>query len=124
MKTVFVKIAFLLITINSFGQSQFVGKQYLGEGTHIYWFHLETDSTGYFYSKGEVGYQELNKNKVTWTNKNDNSIILTVHFSSGKEIFELFKGEIIGRDYLQDKEGMQIFHRRKKIVVDGIIYIE
>ena len=122
MKTIFISIISLLISINIQGQSKFVGKQFIGEGTPIRWFYLETESKGFFYSKGDVGFQKLEKVKIDWKEKNSNSIILTIQFEESPEIIELFFDE--DNDYFKDKEGLEIFHRRKKIKVDGITFKE
>jgi hypothetical protein len=122
MKTILSSIIFLLITINLNGQSKFVGKQYIGEGTPLRWFYLETETKGIFYSKGDVGFQELEKVKIDWKEKNDNSIILTIQFEKSPETFELFFDK--DKDYFQDKEGLEIFHRRKQITIDGITFKE
>ena len=122
MKAILTSIIFLLITINLNGQSKFVGKQYIGEGTPLRWFYLETDSKGFFYSKGDVGFQKLEKVKIDWKEKSDKSIILTIQFEESPEIVELFFNE--DKDYFQDKEGLEIFHRRKQITIDGITFKE
>lgn len=122
MKYLFIIFSFILLSTELFGQSIFTGRQYLGEGIPIRWFHLETDSTGFYYSKGDVGYTELSITPITWEQPNSKSIHLTIHYKDSTEILELTTDSL--NDYFRDSEGFEIFHRKQQITVDGKTFNE
>ncbi len=122
MKYLFIIFSFILFSTELFGQSIFAGRQYLGEGIPIRWFQLETDSTGFYYSKGDVGYTELSKTPLTWNQSDSKSIHLTIHYKDSPEILELTTDSL--NNYFRDSDGFEIFHRKLQITVDGKTFKE
>jgi hypothetical protein len=105
------------------GQSAYTGRQYLGEGIPLRWFKLETDTSGHYYFKGDVGYSELQKSPLIWKHTSDSVIQLLVYYESIPDTFNL-RICLDGHEYCQSTDLFDVFHRKHTIELDGKIYKE
>lgn len=121
MKTVFTTLILLTISFLN-AQTNFTGKQYIGEGLPLRWFYLSTDSSGIYYSKGCFGQTELISNPIKWKQTDTNSIQLTIYNNYSTVKFEFIKNN--KKDYLLDTINFEVFHRRISIEHESIIYKE
>ena len=97
-----------MLGLSSQAQNSFTGRNYLGEGSPYRWFRLETDSTGTYYAKGDVGYSELDSVPLTWQQIGPSAIRVIVHYSGDPALFDFT--EHPERKYLLEADGLEVFH--------------
>lgn len=122
MKKYLVLIVFVCTMISIVkAQSEFTGRQYLREGIPLSWFKLETDTSGHYYSKGDVGYCELYKTPLTWKHRSDSIIELLIFYQEIPVTYNL-KIHLDGREYWQSLDFLGVFHRMHTIEHEGVLY--
>lgn len=112
-----------LCTCDLHSQSIFTGRQYVGEGIPLRWFKLETDTTGVYFSKGDVGHTVLDTTQLRWQQKTDSTIQLLLYYENVPDTYNLIMN-LDKREFWYTEDYLDIFHRRTRIEYDGVIFEE
>ena len=121
----FIFIGCKTVQQNESLKNSLTGRIYMLESSGgISFFQFTSNDSIYYYSKGDVGDQQILKRKGFWKQKNDTTIIITKIYlpeSENIEIELMFNRKM---DYWIGVDGLGVYRRWKKIKLDSFVLEE